>query len=92
MNAKSRAVSGATVAGGNRLGIDKGKKKIACEFKASTAPQITRGFRNVLDDLKISEGWIIGLVKEAYPIKKNVTTAPIDIFLEHIRIKEREMN
>ena len=41
-----------------------------------------------MDDLKISEAWIIGPVKEAYPIKKNVTTAPIDIFLEHVRNKE----
>ena len=70
------------------LVLTKGRKKIACEFKASTAPQVTRGFWNALDDLKISEAWIIGPVKEAYPIKKNVTTAPIDIFLEHVRSKE----
>jgi hypothetical protein len=37
------------------LVLTKGRKKIACEFKASTAPQVTRGFWNVLDDLKISE-------------------------------------
>ncbi|MBU4388549.1 MAG: ATP-binding protein, partial [Proteobacteria bacterium] len=52
------------------LVLTKGRKKIACEFKASTAPQVTRGFWNALDDLKISEAWIIGPVKEAYPIKK----------------------
>ena len=70
------------------LVLTKGRKKIACEFKASTAPQVTRGFWNALDDLKISEAWIIAPVKEAYPIKKDVITAPIDIFLEHVRSKE----
>jgi hypothetical protein len=59
------------------LVLTKGKRKIACEFKASTAPQVERGFWNALDDLNISEAWIIAPVKESYPIRKNVTVTSI---------------
>jgi hypothetical protein len=61
--------------------LEKGKKKIAVECKASSAPQISKGFWNALEDLAIKEAWIISPVMEGYPIKKNVKVSPLDAFL-----------
>ncbi|MCP4268607.1 MAG: ATP-binding protein [Candidatus Brocadiaceae bacterium] len=61
--------------------LQKGKKKIAVECKASTAPQVSKGFWNALKDLAINEAWIISPVKEEYPVKKNVKVSPLETFL-----------
>ncbi|ODS32149.1 MAG: hypothetical protein SCARUB_02710 [Candidatus Scalindua rubra] len=61
--------------------LEKGKKKIAVECKASSAPQISKGFWNALEYLAIKEAWIISPVKEKYPIRKNVTVTPLEMFL-----------
>jgi len=65
--------------------LSKGKKKIACEFKASKAPTLTKGFWAALDYLNTDEAWIIAPINEPYPIKKNVMVAPLNYFLNHIK-------
>ena len=50
--------------------LEKGTKKIGIEFKASLAPQVTRGFWNAIDDLKLEKVYVIAPVKESYPIHK----------------------
>lgn len=44
-----------------------GRKRIAVECKASSAPEVAKGFWNALRDLEIKEAWIIAPVKESYP-------------------------
>ncbi len=52
--------------------LTRGQKRIAIECKASSAPQLTRGFWNALDDLQIERTLVVAPVTDAYPIKKNV--------------------
>jgi predicted AAA+ superfamily ATPase len=65
--------------------LEKGKHRIAVECKASSAPESTRGFPQALQDLDVQEAWIIAPVREAYPVSKNVTVAPLEHFLARIR-------
>jgi len=63
------------------LVLEKGRQRIAVEFKASTAPVLTGGFWNAMDDLDIKKAWIIAPVNETFPVKKNVHVAPLHDFL-----------
>jgi len=54
------------------LVLEKGNKKIAVEFKASMAPQLTKGFWIALNDLEINEAYIVAPINESYELQKNV--------------------
>lgn len=58
------------------LVLERGGRRIAVEFKVSTAPSVAKGTWSALEDLGNPEAWIIAPVNEAYPIKENVTVAP----------------
>lgn len=62
--------------------LEKGLKKVAVEFKVSTAPKLGRGFYRALEDLKIEKGYIIAPVDSSYPLNEKVTVIPLDGFLE----------
>lgn len=53
--------------------IQRGGKSFGFEFKASSNPQVNRGFWNAIDDLNLEHVWIVAPVNESYPIKENVT-------------------
>jgi len=61
--------------------IEKGNKRIAIECKSSSAPEVTKGFYNALNDLGINEAWVIAPVKESYTIKGNVRVSPLNEFI-----------
>jgi len=69
-------------ASGNEIDLilERGKKRIAIECKASSSPDVGRGFWSALKDLEIDEAWIIAPVSESYPLGKGVTVAPINKF------------
>jgi hypothetical protein len=69
------------------LVLEKGKKRIGIECKASAAPQVTKGFWNALEDLQIKEAYIVAPVKEPYPIHKQVTVTPLKYFLNNIALR-----
>ncbi len=77
-----RAATGAEL----DLVIEKGRRRIAIECKASSAPAPGPGFWNALADLEIDEAWIIAPVKESYPLRQGVTVAPLEHFL---RVRRR---
>ncbi len=60
--------------------LERGTKRIAIECKASSSPEVGRGFWSALKDLEIDEAWIIAPVSESYPYGKGVTVAPIHEF------------
>ncbi len=64
--------------------LEKGNRKIAIECKSSSAPEVTKGFYNSLDDLGIDKAWILAPVKETYYIKENVRVASPLEFLKEI--------
>jgi len=61
-------------AGGAELDLvlHSGKRRIAVECKASAVPKPERGFYQALEDLDISEAWVIAPVNMRYPLKENV--------------------
>lgn len=62
--------------------LEKGEKRIAIEFKASQAPQVTKGFWLAMDDLKIDEAWIVSPIEgDGYPLEKNVSIIGLKDFL-----------
>ena len=62
--------------------LERGNKRIALEFKISTAPKLSRGFWNGLDDLGIQEAWVICPVEEQYTIRDDVRISGLFPFLD----------
>ena len=56
--------------------LEKGRRRIAFEFKASSAPDVTRGFHQAIADLKPEHTYIVAPVEQSYPIGNNVTIRP----------------
>ena len=67
------------------LVLTKGQRRIAVECKASSAPEVRKGFWNALKDLEIKEAWVIAPVLETYPIEKNVFVANLESFTRSIQ-------
>ncbi|MFC1584540.1 ATP-binding protein [Fibrobacterota bacterium] len=54
------------------LVLERGKRKLAFEFKASSSPHLSKGFANTLDALKIEKTLVVCPIEEdGYPIKKS---------------------
>lgn len=72
---------------GNELDLilEKGGRRIAIECKASKAPDLEKGFWNSLEALNISEAWIIAPIEERYEIKKGITVAGLQDFLDAVK-------
>jgi len=66
--------------------LTKGNKILAVECKASTAPQLTKGFWKALEDIQAEQAFVIAPVPNAYPIKENVTVCGIADFLKKLQI------
>lgn len=66
------------------LVLTKGQRRIAVECKASSAPEVGKGFWNALKDLEIKEAWVIAPVTEAYSIEKNVFVASLGAFIQSV--------
>jgi predicted AAA+ superfamily ATPase len=64
------------------LVLERGTKRIAFECKASKSPAPSKGFYQALKDLSIDHAYIISPVDEQYPLKKNVTVAPLHAFIK----------
>ncbi|MEA1937055.1 MAG: ATP-binding protein [Patescibacteria group bacterium] len=65
--------------------LTKGGKKIAVEFKSSTAPVVSRGFYLALQDLKIEKAFIISPVVGTYQLKENIYVTNLEEFLEMMK-------
>jgi uncharacterized protein len=63
------------------LVLTRGSRRVVIECKASTAPTVSRGFWNALNDLKADQAWIIAPVTRPYPLRAGVTVAPLGWFL-----------
>ena len=55
------------------LVLEKGRRRIAFEFKASSAPTLTRGFHQAIEILKPERTYVIAPVDAPYPIGKDMT-------------------
>ena len=61
------------------LVLEKGMRRIAVEFKASTAPKPTRGMHQSMQDLDITEAYIVAPLPEetTYPIKNGILVTTV---------------
>ena len=64
------------------LVLTKGRKIIAIECKASTAPQLTKGFWKAVDDVNAKMVYVIAPISEMYSIKENVVVCGLSQFLK----------
>ena len=55
------------------LVLETSKKKIAIECKASTSPQVSKGFWKAIEFVQPQETFIVAPINGHYPIKENVT-------------------
>jgi hypothetical protein len=58
------------------LVLEKGRRRIAIECKASGAPQPTKGFWNALDDVGAREAWIVAPIEGSYPLARGAWSPP----------------
>jgi len=58
------------------LVLERGRRRIALECKASSAPQVGRGFWNALDALRIKEAYVVAPVARPWPMEKRVKAIP----------------
>jgi hypothetical protein len=62
--------------------LTKGRRRVAVECKASSAPRVSRSFFNALQDLEIKEAWVLAPIKGSYPLKGEIFVSALDVFLE----------
>jgi predicted AAA+ superfamily ATPase len=64
------------------LVLERGRSRIAIECKASSAPEVQRGFWSALDDLEVDQAWVIAPVRDSFPLRRGVTVSSLAQFLE----------
>ena len=64
------------------LVLEKGQQRIAIEIKSSTAPKVSRGFWNAINDIKSTANYVIAPVDSAYPVAKNVRVTHLAGFID----------
>lgn len=69
------------------LVLEKGRRRVAIECKASAAPGLTSGFWNALADLGISEARIVAPVRDEYPLRKGVLVCPLQRCLSWLKAR-----
>lgn len=67
------------------LVIQHGSQSAAVEMKATSAPQLTRGFWSARDDIAPDQTWVAALVEEAYSIGESVVVAPPSVVLSGLQ-------
>ena len=63
------------------LVLEKGRRRIAVECKASAAPAPGPSFWSALEDVRADEAWIVAPVRAGYPLGKGARVAPLVEFL-----------
>ncbi len=62
--------------------LERGRQRLAFEFKASMSPRVSRSFPATLELLQPGQTWIVAPVPEAYPHSPGVTVANIGEVLQ----------
>jgi uncharacterized protein len=66
--------------------IQRQNAKIAIECKASTAPQLTKGFWRALEIVKPDKTFIVAPINEHYPVKHDIEVCGLVEVLERLMI------
>jgi predicted AAA+ superfamily ATPase len=65
--------------------LEFGDRRIAIECKASSSPDVGKGFYQALEDLEVTEAYVIAPVERNYPIKNGVQVCNLSWFLENFQ-------
>ena len=68
------------------LVMETSKKKIAIECKASTSPQVTKGFWKAIEFVQPQATFIVAPINGHYPIKENVTVCGLHEAIQLISV------
>jgi predicted AAA+ superfamily ATPase len=66
--------------------IERGTRMIAVECKASSAPQVTKGFWNALETVKPDRAYIVAPVTSSNPFGSDVEVCPLSDFLKNVQL------
>jgi uncharacterized protein len=66
------------------LVLERGGRRIGIECKASTAPQVSRGFWSAAADLGLEQGFFVAPIAQAFPIGQRAAALPLDELLEWV--------
>lgn len=66
--------------------IEKGTRTIAVECKASSAPQVTKGFWSAIEITKPDKTYIVSPVSASYPFKNDVEVCGLSDFLKKVEL------
>ena len=64
------------------LVLEKAGKLIAIEVKASTAPQVSKGFWNAVEDIGAHKKYVIAPVEKAYPVQNQLMVSNVFQFIQ----------
>lgn len=67
--------------------LEKGSRKLAIEFKASSAPNLTKGIYQALNDLSIEKLWVIAPTVDSYALNERINISPLNNFLQQIDVE-----
>lgn len=68
------------------LVIERGTRTIAVECKASSAPQVSKGFWNAIETVKPNKTYIVSPVSSSYPLKNDVEVCGLSDFLKKVEL------
>ncbi len=66
--------------------IERGTRTIAVECKASSAPQVTKGFWRAIETTKPDKTYIVAPVSASYPLKSDVEVCGLSDFLKKVEL------
>ncbi|GAB1374389.1 hypothetical protein MASR1M46_12730 [Bacteroidales bacterium] len=66
--------------------IEKGKRTIAVECKASSAPNVTKGFWRAIETIQPDKTFIVAPVPTAYLFKNDVEVCGVSDFLKKVEL------
>ncbi len=66
--------------------IERGNRTIAVECKASSAPQVTKGFWSAIETIQPDKTYIVAPVPAAYPFKNDVEVCGLSDFLKKVEL------
>ena len=66
------------------------KEKWAVEVKSSSAPSLSRGFYNAIEDIEPDRAFVVYAGEEDYPVSDTVTAMGLRNFLQMLALKSRK--
>ena len=64
--------------------LEKGQEKIAIECKSSLSPAISKGFYQAIDDIGVTQAWVVAPIQDDYPLNETVWVRSLPSVLQYL--------